>query len=573
MEDWQEEEVVIDHDEGELREAMQTVAETQSLSAQFRAELESYLGHLDPQRLPQNFEEVVGAMTREDLLSSPSRTEKTSEPWFQRLLRDQVDEEMNREFQGRYRGLLVSSSDHPNEDRIQRGLAEIMLLDRQLQALTSQSKAIEAQSEAPSSPASQSSRSYSHTFLTHPQRGLCLKEKVLSSRSPRKEDDLKTAKEPVEDGKAAEGGEEGEEVDRIRLEELLSIDDQDLQRIYAYLPDYFYQENRRIDEALAQFDRLDRLQDKEEDVDQERADKTTGSKSKREKTKKSSFLSQQRLEREEHQHEVKIDNLLSQSHGMLMDYSSLLVPGAKEKESRSKLFCNLLDVPAVENVRPDLPVTREDILALLDNIKDERQGHEEEDNEGVGKLVDQYKDEIDRLEHLRAVLEATEEGSAAADKSERKRTSDEAVGRVNELSRAAEDLTFSFEEQDYQQHHQQQPPSSSSSSSNRRSAVLKERKEEEEETDCIFNAEDLKPLQSYFNEQLSPKDWDNIVHPAKEESPATFHLPPIVMESTLSQKGKPVVYGLPASRRKRNKYAETKKDTKDLLRSFPKFYK
>lgn len=224
---------------------------------------------------------------------------------------------MNREFQGRYRGLLVSSSDHPNEDRIQRGLAEIMLLDRQLQALASQSKAIEAQSEPPSSPASQSSRSYSHTFLTHPQRAR-LKEKVLSSRSPRKEEGSlsKATKEPVEDGKVAEGGEEGEEVDRIRLEELLSIDDQDLQRVYAYLPDNFYQESRRIDEALAQFHRLDRLQDKEEDMDQEQTDKTA-TKSRKERAKKSSFLSQQRLEREEHQHEAKIDNLLSQSRGMV----------------------------------------------------------------------------------------------------------------------------------------------------------------------------------------------------------------------------------------------------------------
>lgn len=185
-------------------------------------------------------------------------------------------------------------------------------------------------------------------------------------------------------------------------------------------------------------------------------------------------------------------------------------------------------------MRPDLPVTREDILALLDSIKDEQQGLEG-DSQEVGKLVDQYKDEIDRLEHLRAVLETTQEGSAVAAKSERKRTSEEVAGRVNELSRAAEDLAFSFEEQD------RQPAPY-------RPAVLKEK---EEETDYVFSAEDLKPLQSYFNEQLSPKDWDDsAVPPTKQEAPPpTFHLPPIVMDSALSQKGKPVVYGLPASRR------------------------
>ncbi len=67
----------------ELEIAMKRATETQSLSSMFRKELESYLGDLDAKvdsegkfliKVPNNFDSIVGAMTREDLLADEKST-------------------------------------------------------------------------------------------------------------------------------------------------------------------------------------------------------------------------------------------------------------------------------------------------------------------------------------------------------------------------------------------------------------------------------------------------------------------------------------------------------------------
>ena len=76
-------------------------------------------------RIPSNFEAIVDSMNREDLTST-----NDEKPWSQYLLLDSLNEEDGAEFEGRYKNM------HWQDDtsmKINKGLAKIKLLDRQLQ--------------------------------------------------------------------------------------------------------------------------------------------------------------------------------------------------------------------------------------------------------------------------------------------------------------------------------------------------------------------------------------------------------------------------------------------------------
>eukprot|EP00607_Mallomonas_marina_P010528 CAMPEP_0182421908 /NCGR_PEP_ID=MMETSP1167-20130531/7472_1 /TAXON_ID=2988 /ORGANISM="Mallomonas Sp, Strain CCMP3275" /LENGTH=143 /DNA_ID=CAMNT_0024599527 /DNA_START=57 /DNA_END=485 /DNA_ORIENTATION=- len=83
---------------------------------------------------PKNFEKVVEAMDRRDLLSSDPNN------WSVSMLNDKFDEEMKSSFEdGRYRHVLEETAE---EIRVKRGLSEIHMLDRQLQSLTKRAQHI-----------------------------------------------------------------------------------------------------------------------------------------------------------------------------------------------------------------------------------------------------------------------------------------------------------------------------------------------------------------------------------------------------------------------------------------------
>lgn len=105
-----------------------------AVSTAARKELEEYLNYMSEKRgsdgkalikVPPNFDSIANSMNREDLVS-------TSEtPWCQYLFQDSFDTILREEFDGRYNTYL---SETPNI-KISKGLAQIQLLDRQLQEI------------------------------------------------------------------------------------------------------------------------------------------------------------------------------------------------------------------------------------------------------------------------------------------------------------------------------------------------------------------------------------------------------------------------------------------------------
>lgn len=101
-----------------------------------RLELASYLESLreisgsDGKQLvsiPANFDDVSDAMNRGDL------TSKIENPWSKYLLASKFEEDLNKDHQGRYKGVQDELS---GKQRVLQGMAEIHLLDNQLTALS-----------------------------------------------------------------------------------------------------------------------------------------------------------------------------------------------------------------------------------------------------------------------------------------------------------------------------------------------------------------------------------------------------------------------------------------------------
>ena len=97
-----------------------------------RKELEEYIVYISSKRgsdgkilvkAPHNFESISNAMNREDLNSTTTNT------WSQYLFQENFDDDLKAEFDGRYDGL----ADFAGDVKITKGLAQIQLLDRQLQ--------------------------------------------------------------------------------------------------------------------------------------------------------------------------------------------------------------------------------------------------------------------------------------------------------------------------------------------------------------------------------------------------------------------------------------------------------
>eukprot|EP01038_Epipyxis_sp_PR26KG_P010390 gene10390-13956_t len=120
-----------------LKEALNISAEGQEQSRLLRDELENYIRDLnnktseDGKRplvvYPPNFDTIVEAMNRNDLLS----TDNDGKSWSKYLLSDSFESQLNLEFGNRYKQFLTGN----DEMKIERGLAQINLLDRQLQTI------------------------------------------------------------------------------------------------------------------------------------------------------------------------------------------------------------------------------------------------------------------------------------------------------------------------------------------------------------------------------------------------------------------------------------------------------
>ncbi|KAJ1415497.1 hypothetical protein B484DRAFT_159537 [Ochromonadaceae sp. CCMP2298] len=130
-----EEDAVYQRAFDESQQAIKSSEANVKESCYLRDELNEYINSLKEKkgsdgqaliRIPSNFETIVHSMNREDL------TEKESgdRPWSHYLLLDGLNAEEDQEYQGRYNHVFSETKDV----KIERGLAQIQLLDRQLKS-------------------------------------------------------------------------------------------------------------------------------------------------------------------------------------------------------------------------------------------------------------------------------------------------------------------------------------------------------------------------------------------------------------------------------------------------------
>lgn len=384
----------------EMKEITAEVEKNQSLSERFRKELEGYLDELDHKKssdgealieVPENFDNIVQAMTRDDLLSAEATSSSSKKepgtgtgtaatPWYECIIRDHVNKKLDKDFKGRYHKIFETSE----EDHIRKGMAEILMLDRQLWLLSKKAQTLASDPDADvaklppgSTPTTPGSRRHDRTFLTKygaspPKSSGAVASSSNSSRNrprsgfqssrratPRGGGDNDTDGPPPTTARSTLGNDEysgapaneydenngpeddnkdGESMEDMRralktarmteaeqakrLEDLLSLDDDTLQATFTYYPCELDAQAKAIDLELAQFGHLDRLQSTRE-IEEER--KVIDSKD---------YLTQQRLERKRNQHAAKIDHLLT-TYGSTTVADLLAAPSSSSSSSLS----------------------------------------------------------------------------------------------------------------------------------------------------------------------------------------------------------------------------------------------
>lgn len=323
----------------EMKEITAQVEKNQSLSERFRQELEGYLDELDHKKssdgealieVPENFDNIVQAMTRDDLLPTEANSKKdagAATPWYECIIRDHVNKKLDKDFKGRYHKIFETS----DEDHIRKGMAEILMLDRQLwmlskkaQTLASDPDADVAKAPPGSTPTTPGSRRHDRTFLTKygtspPKSSGTAASSVGGASSSRNrprsgfqssrratprgndaddpppttarstngggeggDDSDAAADDGTEDAELGKDGESMEDMRRAlktarmteqeqakRLEDLLSLDDDALQATFTYYPCELDAQVKAIDLELEQFGHLDRWQSTRE-IEEER---------------------------------------------------------------------------------------------------------------------------------------------------------------------------------------------------------------------------------------------------------------------------------------------------------------
>jgi hypothetical protein len=287
---------------------------------------------------------------------------------MQYLLDAKFGSDLNRNFGGRYKGVI--EAEDPNL-KLKRGLAEIHMLDTQLLQITKKASFVNKQgfltdldvnstpttnnSAAPSAastPRSEttagnyslsSARGQAATFLTRVKGSVgqfrtTNAEKDTGASSSNEPADEPAPQEYIGDGKKEQAGKNFiadnikavhgpsrlAEEEEYRVKMLVECADDELENFLRYPTSepQFMEDLNRIDDQLAQYHRLDRLQDNTENIDDnvnvgENSNNANGvgaatSDSKAKKTKKqqkkqSNEVEQQRLQREKAAYEDIID--------------------------------------------------------------------------------------------------------------------------------------------------------------------------------------------------------------------------------------------------------------------------
>ena len=132
--------------------------ERNEIFADLEAYLEEFKGKKDAEgkplvSFPKNFDKVTASMSRKDLYS-----EDNPASWSRCLLASRFDDDLlQASFEGgRYKSVV---KEHASELRVERGMAEIAMMDKQLQALNRKAADISSTIDTPSSARYKSNRS------------------------------------------------------------------------------------------------------------------------------------------------------------------------------------------------------------------------------------------------------------------------------------------------------------------------------------------------------------------------------------------------------------------------------
>jgi len=223
------------------QKAIHSSEANQRRSKAIREELEAYIDSSSEMkgsdgnaliRIPTNFETIVNSMNRDDL-SAETNEEK---PWSQYLLLDGLNAEDDKEYNGRY---ARSFRDTPDV-KIKRGLAQIQLLDRQLQEIT---RATHVESETASPRADE-------TFITT-KHARATGELSPAAKKEAKRDIIEASSKKTTNKYSIE-----KEREQQRLAYLLSVEPDDEKGAEAYWDPDLQAANDAVDERLAAFGRL-----------------------------------------------------------------------------------------------------------------------------------------------------------------------------------------------------------------------------------------------------------------------------------------------------------------------------
>eukprot|EP01032_Pedospumella_encystans_P010262 gene10262-12014_t len=225
------------------QKAIHSSEANQRRSKAVREELEAYIDRTSEMkgsdgstliRKPSNFETIVNSMNRDDLSAETSK----EKPWSQYLLLDGLNAEDDKEYNGRY---ARSFRDTPDV-KIKRGLAQIQLLDRQLQEIT---RATHAENETGSPRADE-------TFITtkHAQS--------TGELSPAAKKEVQRGHLGAQSKKTTNKYNIEKDQEQQRLAYLLSIEPGDEKGVESYWDPDLQAANEAIDERLAAFGRWGR---------------------------------------------------------------------------------------------------------------------------------------------------------------------------------------------------------------------------------------------------------------------------------------------------------------------------
>mmetsp|Transcript_14555 Transcript_14555/g.21929 ORF Transcript_14555/g.21929 Transcript_14555/m.21929 type:complete len:643 (-) Transcript_14555:138-2066(-) len=405
---------------------------------------------------PENFDSIVNAMNRKDLVSESEKS------WARCLLEERFDRDMQEGFEGgRYKELLEESKD---EVAVDRGMAEIQLLDNQLSALNRKARSIAQETaqllQDDETKSSARSRAGDGTFLTRlktPGGSSVGGSPVASARSTMSSTTVSTNQtntskrtkgskevhdvgsgqqdsspttveenETESEGEVEQQKQQRREAAEARLQALLNEEGGEDGEVWRAMCRFGYsaaeeERMRDIDMRIAALRSDESRQGRADSSDGAPALPAIGSGSGGEgkKTYGDAFLQQQRAESIRKRYSAQLDGLLSSLREEEIDLSGLatLLPRPPSSSSflpaiaKDGVSCtasstphlSVMDIPSVDMVSPRRVVGTDDVNRVVNELCYSGRGPTEKaDRSALDRLMAGVRGDVERLAEVRS---------------------------------------------------------------------------------------------------------------------------------------------------------------------------